>query len=106
MEKTTVSKKVPIILAIVWLAVSLGVMWYTLPKMIHLEGVFADWNVQMLVFFAEAVFCVGMMIAVRILSAKAQIKWLAIVSKILMIFYSVIGGIGLIAFVVIHLTIM
>lgn len=106
MESRKVSKKVPIILAIVWLVVGMGVVMGMMPKMILMEGVFADWNVQMLVFLAETVFSVGMMIAIRILSAKAQIKWLAIVSKILMIFYSVIGGIGLIAFVVIHLTIM
>ena len=106
MEKTTVSKKVPIILAIVWVVISMGALLIMMPQLRQGEGVFADWNVQMLAFFAETVFCVGMMIAVRILSAKAQIKWLAIVSKILMIFYSVIGGIGLIAFVVIHLTIM
>ena len=106
MENRTVSKKVPIILAICWLVISIGVLWYTMPKMIHLEGVFADWNVQMLVFFAAQIFSIGMMIAIRVLSKKAQIKWLAIVSKILLIYYSVMGGIGLIAFVIIHLTIM
>ena len=103
MEKKTVSKKVPIILAIVWLVVGMGVVMGMMPKMILMEGVFADWNVQMIVFLAELVFSIGMMIAIRILSVKAQIKWLAIVSKILLIFYSVIGGIGLIAFIAIKL---
>ena len=106
MEKKTISKKVPIILAIMWLAVSLGVLWYTMPKMIHLEGVFADWNVQMLVFFAQQVFTIGMMIAIRILSKKAQIRWMAIVSKILLICYSVVGILGLIGFVIVHLTVI
>ena len=103
MEKKSVSKKVPIILAIVWLVVGMGVVMGMMPKMVFMEGVFADWNVQMIVFLAELVFSIGMMIAIRILSAKAQIKWLAIVSKILLIFYSVIGGIGLIAFIAIKL---
>ena len=106
MEKKTISKKVPIILGTVWLAVSLGVLWYTMPKMIHLEGAFADWNVQMLVFFAQLVFTIGMMIAIRILSKKAQIRWMAIVSKILLIFYSVVGILGLTGFVVVHLTVI
>ncbi len=103
MDNRKVSKKVPIILAIVWPVVSLGLLCYTMPKMIHREGVFADWNVQMLVFFAQQVFSIGMMIAIRILSKKAQIRWMAVVSKILLIFYSVLGGLGLIAFIVIHL---
>lgn len=103
MEKKTVSSKVPIILAIVWLAVGMGVVMFTVPKMIHLEGVFANWDVQMLVFLAEAVFSVGMLIAIRILSVKAQIKWLAIISKILLIVHSITGGLGLIAWIVLSL---
>lgn len=106
MENRTVSKKVPIILAICWVVISMAVLWYTMPKMIHLEGVFADWNIQMLVFFAVQIFSIGMMTAIRILSKKAKIRWMAVVSKILLIFYSVVGGLGLIAFIVIHLTIM
>ena len=106
MEKKVASKKVPVILAVVWLVVSLGLLWYTMPKMIHLEGVFADWNVQMLVFFVQQVFSIGMMIAIRIFSKKAQIRWMAIVSKILLISYSVVGILGLIGFVVVHLTVI
>ena len=101
--KKSVSKKAPIILAIVWLVVGMGVVMGMIPKMILMEGVFADWNVQMLVFLAEMVFSVGMMIAIRILSARAQIKWMAILSKILLIVYSAIGGIGLLVFIVIKL---
>lgn len=106
MEKKTVSPKIPIFLAIVWLVASMGIVIFTVPKMIHLEGVFADWNVQMLVFLAEAVFSVGVMIAIRILSVKGRIKWLAIVSKTLLIVYSVTGGLGLIAWIVLSLVVV
>ena len=103
MEKKPVSKKIPVILSIIWLVVGMGVVWYTMPQMIRLEGAFADWNVQMLVFLAQLVFSIGMMIAIRILSVKAHIKWLAILSKVLLIFYCIVGGIALIAFIVVLL---
>lgn len=106
MEKKTVSRKVPIILAIAWLVASMVIVMYTVPKMIHLEGVFADWDVQMLVYLAELVFSVGVMIAIRILSVKGRIKWLAIISKILLIVYSVTGGIVLIAWIVLSLVVV
>lgn len=103
MENKKVSKKVPIILAIAWFAVGLGVLWFVMPEMIRGEGWARDWVTQMLVFLAELAFSVVMMALVRVFSVKAQIKWLATVSKVLLIVYSIIGGIGLIAFIVIKL---
>ena len=104
MENKTVFKRVPIILAIVWLAVSMGVLWYTMPKMIRMEGWAADWTVQILVFLAELVFSMTMMAVIRLFSKKAQIKWLAIVSKTLLIVYSVIGGVSVLIFGIMLLT--
>ena len=63
-----------------------------------MEGWAADWSVQRLVFLAELVFSVAMMAVIRVLSKRAQVKWLAIVSKILLIFYSIIGGLAVLAF--------
>ena len=98
MKQKTVSKKVPIILALVWLAIAMGTMWYAMPKMVRMESWVADLDLQILVFLAGLVFSVVMMAVIRVLSKRAQVKWLTIVSKILLIFYSVIGGLAVLAF--------
>ena len=90
MKKTPVSKKVPMILAIAWLVAAIGSffpVWFTIRPII-LSGAPTP-DIAYIYWLAGLLFSVVMMTVIRVLSTKAQITWLAILSKILLIFYSV-----------------
>lgn len=86
MENKTVSKKVPIIVAIAWLvfvamshAVTMGYSILELETYVRLVN--ASWPIMLL----TVIFCgisALFMTAITVLAKKAQIKWLQIVSMI------------------------
>ena len=90
MDKKPVSRKVPMILAIAWLVAAIGSffpVWFTIRPVI-LSGAPTP-ALAYIYCIVGTLFSIVMMTVIRILSKKAQIQWLAILSKILLIFYSV-----------------
>ena len=99
MNKKPVSKKAPIILAIAWLVISVGSfipVWMKIRTSI-LSGAPIP-NIASIYAIALSVVSVATMAVIRTLSRKAQITWLATLSKILLIFYSVSGGLYMLVF--------
>ena len=95
MAKTTFSKKWPVALAIAWLVISVGSffpVWSTIRPIILSRA--PTPNIAYIYWLGGSLFSVAMMAVIRFLSKKAQITWLAILSKILMIFYSVSSILG------------
>lgn len=103
-ENKKVSKKVPIILAAIYVVIT--VFMEVLYKILEINGkvsVLTDENVKTMVSLAEVAFYIGMMVIIRILSKSAQIKWLKIASTILLVFYSIGEIVLLITLVIIPL---
>ena len=104
MENKKVSKKVPIILAAIYVVIT--VFMEVLYKILEINGkvsVLTDENVKTMVSLAEVAFYIGMMVIIRNLSKSAQIKWLKIASTILLVFYSIGEIVLLITLVIIPL---
>lgn len=90
MENKTVSKKVPIILAAVYAAIAVGIeLLSIILKATGSQWVFASEKTEAIFYLAQVAFFIGWMAIIRILSKKAQIKWLKILSTVLLIFYCV-----------------
>ena len=99
MEKKTVSKKVPIILAIAWLVISVGSFVPVWMKIrVSIPSGAPTPNIAYIYAIVFSVVSVATMAVIRILSKKAQITWLAILSTILLIYYSVFVGLYILLF--------
>lgn len=93
------SPKVPIILAAIWFAVCSCVTWFALRSFTSPDIIAYD--VKLLAMAAILVFSIVMMAVIRGTSQRSQVRWLAVISKVLLIFYSVVLGL-LLLFVVLR----
>lgn len=99
-----VSRKVPIILAVAWLVICgfttmLIMKLYIGPNALSV----LEYGIELCIFATVLVFSIVMMTIINITSRKSQIKWLAITSKILMIFYCVVSALFVVFVIVMQI---